>query len=135
MFAEAVLTASVAAITAEGLPQPGLATFIAGSGVPIGDACEGLLWTRVDTVYPTNGDGNPFTPTRLDFDVPAWAFPIEHGILWCHENLDADGNMTDPALELEYAQRDGQYRYAVLSAVELTHERNERAKSRGPAEG
>lgn len=116
-FAESMLAAAVASIDAYNLPQPALATFIAGAGVPVMDACEGLLWTRVDTVYPTDGTGTPFAPTRLDFDLPAWAFPVEMGILWCHQNIDAQGNMTDPALEQQYAQRDGQYRFALLASL------------------
>jgi hypothetical protein len=106
-----------AQITADLLPPPALAMYIAGATVPISDCCDGLLWTRVGNVYPTDGAGNPFVSARPDFDIPAWAFPVETGLLFCHQVIDQEGQPIDAALETQYAHRDGLYRASVLRAA------------------
>lgn len=116
-FAQTILSDVRAEITAEGLAQPGISEFIVGSGVPIADCCVGLLWTRLVTMFPTSGDGSVFAQIRPDFDQPAWGFTIELGILWCHQNLDEEGNFINPAAETGYAVRDGEYRIALLTAL------------------
>lgn len=121
VFAESLLADVVTSTANYPLPPYGLASFIAGADVPIMDCCAGLLWTRVDTVYPTDGSGQPFTQARWDpSNIPAWAFPIQVGFLWCHENIDDEGNMVSPAVEQANAQRDAAYRAAIyLAIVEL----------------
>jgi hypothetical protein len=99
------------------LDQPGILTVSTGQETPTADACEGLIWVRVGTVFPTDGSGAMFASARPSWDVPAWCFPVEVGVLWCHQNITPDGSWIDPAQEHEFAARDGAYRMALLDAV------------------
>lgn len=105
------------AITNAGLEQPKYASEFAGVGVAIADACEGLAWTRVGTMFPTDGSGAPFTQVRADWSIVAWAYPIECGILWCHQNITEDGGYIEPGEEAGYAARDDNYRMAWADAI------------------
>ena len=116
-FAESLLTACTAQIASDGLPAPALASMIAGAAVPIMDCCNGLVWTRVDTTYPSDGSGQPLEYLRIDFGEPSWAFVLELGVLWCHDNLDPQGNFVDPATERANAHRDSAYRNAIQTAL------------------
>lgn len=100
-----------------GLTRPGLVLTTAGAGIPIADGCEGMLWARVDTVYPTNGSGDPFVAARPGFDLPGWAFPVQVGILWCHDVIDEAGYAPDAARLAEFAHRDAQYRAALYAGL------------------
>jgi hypothetical protein len=116
-LANQLLDAAEAAITEMGLTAPKVAMFIAGAGVPIEDCCEGLLWTRIATQYPSDGGADPFAEPRIDFDLPATVFAIELGCLWCHTNVEVDGSAIDPAEEAGYANRDADYRAALYKAA------------------
>lgn len=116
-FAESLLQTVVDKTAELGLPAYGMASYIAGNSIPVMDPCEGLLWVRIDTVMPTDGSGNPFADARIDFDFPAWLYPIQLGFLWCHQNITEDGNFVDPAIEQANAERDGQYRAAIYLAL------------------
>lgn len=116
-LAATLLDAAVASIAGQGLPTPGIVVFIAGSAVPIEDCCDGLLWTRVVTQYPSDGSADPLGVARIDFDLPAWVYAIELGYLGCHNTIEADGSAIDPAEETAYAQRDSDYRAALMKAA------------------
>lgn len=116
-FAETAKAVVLASFDDIGLTRPGLVMTTAGTGIPIADGCEGMLWVRVDTVFPTNGDGNPLQATRIDFDLPAWTFPIHVGILWCHDVIDGEGYAPDAESLTELAHRDGQYRAAIYAGL------------------
>ena len=116
-LAETLLTTVQAQFTTNSLPMPATCMYIAGVSTSVDDCCEGLLWTRVDTVYPTDGSGNPYTQARPDWDIPAWVHPVQCGILNCHLVIDSEGNPIPPDLETQYAVRDGQYRAAILQAI------------------
>jgi hypothetical protein len=117
VLATQLLDTALASISGLGLTAPKIALFIAGASIPIEDCCEGLLWTRVATQYPSNGGADPFTEPRIDFDLPAVVFAIEMGCLWCHNNVESDGSAIDPAEETTYANRDGDYRGALYKAA------------------
>jgi hypothetical protein len=119
VLATQMLDTAVAAIIELGLKVPAITVFIAGSTIPIEDCCDGLLWTRVATQYPTDGGADPFAEPRIDFDLSTRAvcFAIEMGCLWCHTNIDPDGAAIDPAEETGYANRDSDYRGALYKAV------------------
>lgn len=120
MFAGTILSDAQAAITAAGLAMPLAVCHITGSGVNIMDCCDGLLWVRMATLTPTDGSGQPLRAARIDFDIPAWQFTFELGVLWCHQNMNEDGSMIDPALETTFAQRDDAYRLALYTALTQT---------------
>ena len=116
-FAETMLADCQTAITAQGLTALALNLFITGGGVNIFDCCNGMLWTRLANFYPSNGNGAAFTQARPDFDIPAWVYVVEIGVLQCHQNLDEQGNMVDPTVEQALAERDGDYMRAIYTAV------------------
>lgn len=115
--AHAIAAAVTATLADYGLEDPGILTIAAGASIPVADACDGMVWVRVAGAMPTDGTGTLFAPSRISWDVPAWAYQIEVGHLWCHQNITAEGGWTDAATETEYADRDGAYREAVLEAV------------------
>lgn len=117
LFAETLKGNILDAMTEFGLTQPATVMTTPGTGIPIHDCCEGLLWVRLDTVYPTLGDGQPIQQARIDFGLPAWVYPIHAGILWCHTNIDVEGYAPDAEYETETAARDGSYRMAIFSAI------------------
>lgn len=119
-IARAMLSAATSVATARGIlpaEMPAYVVHATGSGVPTVDACEGMLWARVGTSYPTNGDGAPFTRARPDHTPPAWAIAIELGALYCHTNITEDGGYASAADEGEFAIRDGGWRAVLQEAV------------------
>lgn len=115
-------SALVAVEAARRAANPEIAEFgdvfqVGGTSTPFQDPCDGLLYSRVATVYPTAGDGAAFTQVRNDFSLPAWAFAVEVGIMHCRSNIDEDGAAVDPDLEAEYAERDGRYRMVLLDGL------------------
>lgn len=116
-LAEALKTAIAAAINDLHLTQPAQTMVTTGAGIPLQDCCDGLLWCRLDTQWPTNGDGNPLAQARIDFSFPAWTVRLQAGILWCHATIDEEGYAVDPEAETGYAHRDSQYRLAVYAAL------------------
>lgn len=115
--AEAILDAFVAAADDYQLDAPAIVVRSTGNGVPTADACDGMVWTRVANVFPTDGSGAAQTATRFDSAPVAWAFLIEVGFLWCHQNITEDGGWVEPDVEIAYAERDAQWRAAMLDAV------------------
>lgn len=116
-LAETLKTCIVAAIADQQLQQPAEAMVTPGTGIPVHDCCDGLLWVRLDTMWPTLGDGNPMPQARPDFSLPAWNIRLHAGILWCHPTIDEEGYAVDPEKEAEIAHRDSQYRLAVYAAL------------------
>lgn len=100
------------------LDQPASVFQSAGTSLPNLDPCQGMLWCRLMSVYPTMGDGAPFAGLRADFDIPAWMFQFEVGVLWCHPVINEDGTGPEPAEWTAYACRDGQYRMAIAMAFQ-----------------
>lgn len=117
VLAGQLLDCANTAITDLGLAAPATSVFIAGATVPIEDCCDGLLWTRVASQYPSDGGVDPFQDPRIDFDLPAIVFVLELGCLWCHNTVEEDGSAIDPAEETAYAQRDSDYRAALFKAA------------------
>lgn len=116
-LAQSLLEAAQDAITAADLPMPQLIMQAGGTGVPTTDPCDGMLWTRVATVFPSYGDGSQFSEARIDWAVPSWCYPIELGVMFCHPVIDAEGASPDPKIWSGMAARDGDYRMALLDAV------------------
>lgn len=113
----AIAAAISQALADYGLDEPAILSPFTGVGVPIADACDGMVWVRVGAVFPSDGSSQPYVTARAGWDVPAWCFPIEVGVLWCHDNITPDGSFIAPAKEAEYAARDGDYRLALLDAI------------------
>lgn len=114
---ETILQAISDVVTTRGLDAPAVLVNATGASIPTGDACDGMVWVRVASQYPTDGSGQPFTRARIGSDVPVWAVAIEVGHLWCHQNIDEDGSWIDQATEAQYAARDGAWRAGVLEAL------------------
>lgn len=87
---------------------------IGGTSIPTDDACDGMLWGRVASMYPTDGSGQQFTTARWDSAFPCWSVMVEFGFLWCHEVIEEDGSGPGPSVWSDNAHRDGQYRSALL---------------------
>jgi hypothetical protein len=115
--ADQLLGAVQEAIAAAALVMPANIFLVHGTGTPLQDPCEGMMWARVATSYPTGGDGNPFIAARGDFSIPAWAHPIEVGILHCRPVIDENGAAIDFDAETSIAVRDGDYRMALLDGI------------------
>lgn len=114
----ALIDAVLAGMAEMGLDSPGVIEQIAGTGVtPINDPCDGQLWARVGTAFPTDGSGQPYIEPRSDFSIPAWATFVEVGLLWCHNVIDENGDGPPADDMTSYAQRDGQYRSALLLGI------------------
>lgn len=118
-LAQAALDAVQEAIRSAGIDPPATVEIVHGTGVPLTDvSCDGgLLWARVGTAYPSDGSGGQFAEARVDFSLPAWVTAIEVGLLNCRSNIDEDGYAPDADEETEYAQRDGNYRMAMLDGL------------------
>lgn len=116
-LARAALTAVVAAIEAAGLEVPEHAYRMHGSGIVIADPCDGLLWARNVTTYPSDGSGNPYLRATADFSVPAWAHALDVGIVWCRNVVDEDGAAVDFDYETAIAERDSNYRMALIDGI------------------
>ena len=115
---EAIIQAISDTMVARGITdEPAYLSPIAGAALPIADACEGMVWARQAGTMPTDGSGAQFTAARWDWDVPAWAIPIEVGHLWCHQNITEDGGFIEPAQEATYAERDATWKALVLEAL------------------
>jgi hypothetical protein len=131
LLTAAMLEAAQDAITHLELQMPGMVGRVGGLGPPTDDPCEGRLWVRVAAQYPSNGDAGQFVQVRADWSIPAWTIPIELGILWCHPVINEDGSSPDPAEWDALAERDGNYRLALLDAAAYRYP----AKVRDCAEG
>lgn len=116
-IADQLLGAVQEAVQSAALKMPANIFLVHGTGIPLQDPCEGMMWARVATSYPTGGDGNPFATTRGDFSIPAWAHSIEVGILHCRPVIDEDGAAVDFDTETQIAVRDGDYRMALLDGI------------------
>lgn len=116
-LAQSLLEAAQDAITAADLKMPRLIMQAGGVGVPTTDPCDGMLWTRVASVFPSTGAGDQFTEARPDWGVPSWAYAIELGVMFCHPVIDSDGDSPDPTIWTGMAGRDGNYRMALLNAM------------------
>lgn len=116
-MAETLKQLALEAISERGLDPPAQAMVTTGAGIPLQDCCEGLLWVRVDTMYPTDGTGQPLTQARVDWDIPAFTVPLHLGFMMCHATIDPEGYTVDPEAESGYAHRDGAYRAALYVAL------------------
>lgn len=116
-FAQALLEAAQDSITAFDLVMPKIIMQAGGIGVPTTDPCEGMLWTRVASVFPSDGSGVQFTEARVDWGIPSWCWAIELGVMFCHPVIDESGDSPDPTVWASMAQRDGQYRCALQNAM------------------
>lgn len=96
---------------------PALWVKATGAATPTADACEGMAWIRVASVLPSDGSGAPASTARWDTDAQAWAYVIEVGFLWCHQNITDDGGWIDPDTEAAYASRDALWRLVMLDAL------------------
>lgn len=116
-FAGALLTAINQSIESAGLDQPGRQFQLHGTGMVEMDPCDGLLWVRVGDAHATDGSGQQFIESRPDMHVPAFAYVIDAGIVFCREVIDDEGAAPPPEYETEIAVRDGNYRMALLSGL------------------
>lgn len=119
--ATAMLDAAVTIATARQVIDAdsalGYVVLAAGSAIPTVDACDGMLWARIGTAYPTDGTGQPFTAARVGHDEPAWAVTVELGTLHCHQNITEDGGWASADVETATAARDGAWRSVLLETV------------------
>ena len=115
--AEQALTAVGESITALELDMPRDIISVGGTGVPVQDVCAGQMFARVGAAFPTLGDGTPFEGARIDGLVPAWAWMLHIGILWCRSVIDPDGEAVSAEKESDYARRDSDYRMALLDGL------------------
>lgn len=117
-IAEQAIVAVDDAIGEADLDKPGSEFVTHGSGVPIQDVCDGILWARVATVFPTNGDSQPFNQARIGWEFPAWSFSIDVGILFCRTVIDGEeGAAVSDDYEQEIAVRDSAYRMALFDGL------------------
>ncbi|WP_375483335.1 hypothetical protein [uncultured Jatrophihabitans sp.] len=99
---------------------PGRAFVCAERTIPADDCCDGLVWTRVASIVPTNGDVAQDRSIRPAGDLPVGhAIRLEAGHLRCAPSpVDEGGAPPDPAEYTASAITSSVDRAAVRYAIE-----------------
>lgn len=117
-FGDAILCSIRDGIAMNGIELPALVFQLPGAQVPTNDACDGLLWVRLQTQFATDGSGAPFTMARAAMGVvPAWDYRFEVGFINCMQVIDEAGEAPSPEEWTAMACRDGELRMSVLRGL------------------
>lgn len=99
--------------------SPGRAFVCGEDTIPADDCCDGLVWTRVASIAPTDGGVNTFAQLLpAGTPVPGHSIRLEAGALRCAPVMQDNGQPPDPSEYTAYALQAAQDRQAIRLAVE-----------------
>lgn len=99
--------------------KPGRSFVCGEDSIPSDDCCKGLVWTRVASIFPTDGSGAPHAQLNPAVTpVPGHVILLEAGALRCAPTVDSRGRPPSPEKYTESALTSSQDRDAIRRALE-----------------